>query len=193
MKVALTFDDGPSEWTSPILDILADHRAKASFFVVGQNVPKREGSVMRAAFEGHEIGNHSYEHERLTELTDDQVRVSLKATSGAIAFVTGKKPRLFRAPHFDTDERVTGIARELKLKHVGCDVDPSDWNADVDEIVDRVVAGVHSERTIVDLHDGLPPGGSSGWPDREHTVKAVRRILNLLPEIEFVTVSQLWA
>lgn len=194
MKVALTFDDGPSEWTSPILDLLAEHRAKATFFVVGQAVAERAGSVMRAAYEGHEIGNHSYEHERLTELTDDEVRVSLKATSGAISLVTGKSPTLFRAPHFATDERVAAIARELKLKHVGCDVDPGDWKTDADQIVETVCAEVFTrDRPIVDLHDGMPPGGGSGWADREQTVKAVSRILNLLPKTEFVTVSQLWA
>lgn len=193
MRVALTFDDGPSEWTDPILDLLADHQAKATFFVLGLAVIERGGTVMRAAYDGHEIGNHTFEHERLTELTDAEVRLSLKATSGAVAAVTGKTPKLFRAPHFDADDRVYAIGREMGLTRVGCDVDPSDWNASENDIVDRVLAGVRSERTIVDLHDGIPPGGGTGFPHRENTVGAVGSILNLLPDVEFVTVSQLWA
>lgn len=190
MRVALTFDDGPSEWTDPILDLLAKHQAKATFFVVGQAIFERGASVMRAGYDGHEIGNHTYEHHRLTQLTDSQVRISLKATSGAIAMVTGRRPTLFRAPHFDVDDRVRAIGRELGLQHVGCDIDTGDWNATEDEIVAR--ARTTRDGMIVDLHDGLPVDGGTGLPHRQNTVRAVARLLPT-PDVEFVTVSQLWA
>lgn len=191
MKVALTFDDGPSEWTGPILDLLKQAGAKATFFVVGQRVDSERGRrlTLRMHLEGHEVGNHTYSHDRVTEMLSEDFRQSLLATSEAVAFAGAPKPRLWRAPHFDTDERTIAIAQNLGLRHVGAHVDPGDWaELDADAIFERSATRL-KDGAIVDLHDGIPPNGGTGTSTRQPTVDAVARLLDA--EARFVTVSGL--
>lgn len=178
---ALTFDDGPSEWTPKILDLLARSNQKATFFAVGQMMlePGAAKTVRRIHVEGHTLANHSWSHRRLTELDDDEVKGELQATSQLIALVTGSAPTLFRAPYFGTDERVNRIAAELGMTHVDATCVPDDWATDDAEAVARVVLSELRPGAVVSLHDGIPPdGGSSGCTQsRQPTVEAVRMIL----------------
>src|SRR5262245_44013184 len=106
--VALTFDDGPSPWSGAILDLLAAHGGRATFFVLGAAVESADGGAMtrRMLAEGHEIGNHTFTHHtNLPELADERLRDELTATSAAIEDATGEPPRYWRAPHFRSDER----------------------------------------------------------------------------------------
>lgn len=98
-EVALTFDDGPDpEWTPQVLDLLGEHGADATFFVVGERVERHPALLRRAAAEGHEIGNHTWSHTRLDRCDHDHARSQLRRAHDAIATVTGKAPRLFRPP-----------------------------------------------------------------------------------------------
>ena len=74
MKLALTFDDGPSAWTPLVLDLLRENDARASFFLIGERVRERPDDVRRIVAEGHEVGSHTLTHPRLTEIPDDEVR-----------------------------------------------------------------------------------------------------------------------
>jgi len=187
VRIALTFDDGPATWTAPILDLLVDH-AKATFFVCGHAVAAHKELLRLAAFDGHEIGNHTFNHPRLTTLSDEDVERELTMTSEEIYAVLGDYPSLWRAPHFDTDERVNRIATELGMTHVGCTLDPGDWMNTAERIVARVSQA--KDNDIVDLHDGIPPDGGTGAPTRQATVDALPHILAL--DAEFVTVTELW-
>lgn len=186
MSLHLTFDDGPSEWTPQILDLLAEHDAKATFFVVGENVDGLEGVVMRAAYEGHTVGNHTWSHPRLTDHIQGAVWQELRRTQRLVGPIIGGMPVVWRAPYYATDERIDAIAREFGLTHMGADIVPEDcFTDDVDQIALRVLAGmpfVDGRPAVVSLHDGIPPdgGSSSCTQSRQPTVDAVRIILETL-------------
>jgi chitooligosaccharide deacetylase len=196
VKLALTFDDGPSQWTEPLLDALAGEDARATFFVLGSHVLDRPDALRRSAAAGNEIGNHTWSHPSLTECEDDAIRNELLRASEAIESVLGAAPRWFRAPNFGLDERVAAIAAGLELEHVGCDVNPDDWRPGLDArtITDAVLASARAG-AIVDLHDGRPPEPTSARRDCTPTVDAVRLLLPALRErgYELVTVSELSA
>ena len=177
--IALTFDDGPSEWTEPILDLLREHGARATFFVLGNALPGREEVVRRIVAESSEVGNHSYTHRRLATLGDDDIRFELEATQEALRAIAPVRVRFWRPPHFKYDERVLRIACELGLRElVRCSIDPADYRSTPDEIVERVL-GQLRPGSIVDLHDGRPSGepADKSSPTREATVTAVGRLL----------------
>lgn len=186
--IELTFDDGPSEWTPQILDLLAEFDIKATFFVVGKSVEEREGILLRADYEGHAIGNHTWSHPRLTEpgLTHNAIWREFKDTSAKIADVTGTWPAAWRAPYYARDERVLSIARDVGLtKHVGANVIPEDcFTNDCLLIAERVIEASRGrdESLIVSLHDGIPPDGGSAacTKSRQPTVDAVRMILEAI-------------
>lgn len=175
----LTFDDGPSEWTPAILDLLAAHEQRAVFFVTGVHAADLPEILIRAHLEGHTVGNHGYTHRRLTELTDNEVRTELGMTSSVIEAVLGTPPRLYRAPFFGRDDRVDVIAADMGLRHVGASIVPDDWATDDHEAVARVVLDELRPGSVVSLHDGVPPdgGSSSCTASRQPTVEAVRLIL----------------
>ncbi|MBV6457282.1 MAG: hypothetical protein HONBIEJF_00390 [Fimbriimonadaceae bacterium] len=113
-EIAITIDDGPRpESTSRILDILKEHRVRATFFVVGKQVAKHPELVRRMMSEGHEVGNHTYTHRRLTELTEEEVRTEIGSCHRAIQLATGVGSALFRPPGMRFNERILQIAQEL--------------------------------------------------------------------------------
>ena len=90
-KVYLTFDDGPSDHTAQILDILKKYKVKATFFVVGKHVKWYPDSVIRASKEGHEIGNHTFTHPDISTLSNEQLKTEIKNCEDIIIEKTGKK------------------------------------------------------------------------------------------------------
>ena len=175
-----TFDDGPTEeWTPAILDLLAEHQRRATFFCTGIHVAAHPEIVRRAFLAGHRIGNHGWSHRRLTDLDDGAVRAELVQTQDAIRAATGTRPRVWRAPYFGADQRVLEIADSLSLAHQGASLIPDDWSATDPEALSRVVLGEIRPGSVVSLHDGIPPdGGSSSCTDsRAVTVEATRLIL----------------
>src|SRR2546425_12660844 len=98
--IAMTFDDGPSASLTPkLLDLLAAHHIKATFFVIGENVAEHPEIVARAAREGHEIGNHSWSHPNFAKMSQENVRSQLQRTDDAIKNATGIRPMLLRPPY----------------------------------------------------------------------------------------------
>ena len=193
-RAALTFDDGPSQWTPLVLDLLQEHGAFATFFVIGERVHERPDDVRRIVSEGHELGSHTLTHPRLTEIGDDEVRAEISGGVVAVEEVLGERLRLFRAPGFHADERVLGIVAELELEAVFADVDPEDWRPGSEShtifrfVLDRLAPGA-----IVDLHDGYPPPPTSARDDCTATVEALEHLLPCLRAegYELVTVSEL--
>jgi peptidoglycan/xylan/chitin deacetylase (PgdA/CDA1 family) len=192
--VALTFDDGPSQWTGEVLELLREFEASATFFVIGARVRERPGLLRRIVDEGHEVGSHTLTHPRLTEIEDHAVRSEVLGGVEAVEEVLGERPRLFRAPGFYADERVLGIVEELGLEAVFADVDPRDWEPGKEShMIFRLTIAALREGTIVDLHDGYPPGKTIARDDCTPTVEALEHLLPCLRAEGYtpVTVSQL--
>src|SRR5207237_1341345 len=98
--IALTFDDGPSTKLTPkLLDLLAAHQIKGTFFLIGENAAEHPELVAREAREGHEIANHSWSHPNLAKMSDDGVRAQLRKTEDAIRSAISNRPTLMRPPY----------------------------------------------------------------------------------------------
>lgn len=196
-EVALTFDDGPSdEWTPAILDVLGEHGATGTFFVLGGAIAGREEVLRRAVAEGHELGNHLYSHRDPATLSAAELRDELEHTNALIETATGLAPAHFRPPYAATDVRVARAARAAGMRRtVLRSIDPADWS---EPDPDRIAEHVHSRArpgSIVCLHDALPPREPRGLATREPTVAALRA---LVPELvrrgfRLVTVTELLA
>lgn len=198
-EVALTFDDGPDpQWTPQILRILKEKGVPATFFMIGEQAIDHPWLVRDIVAQGSEIGNHTFTHPNLAQVSEKGTRIELNATQRVIEAWTGRSIRLFRAPYFGdaepttTDELIPALAaQEAGYTNVGLHVDPDDWaRPGVDRIVDKAVSQVlagNSDKTaqVVLLHDG---GG-----DRAQTVAALPRIIDALKAhgYRFVPVSQL--
>jgi peptidoglycan-N-acetylglucosamine deacetylase len=194
VKIALTFDDGPSQWTAEVVEFLREHDARATFFLIGQRVRERPDDVRLILDAGHEVGSHTMTHPRLTEIGDDEVRREIQDGARAVAEVAGERPRLFRAPGFYADERVLAIVEELELDAVFADVDPKDWQPGMSShaIFSRAFVGC-CEGAIVDLHDGYPPPPTRSRDDCTPTVESLHHLVPALrgAGYELVTVSEL--
>jgi len=178
-RVALTFDDGPSNYTPKILSILERKHAKGTFFEVGDQIPGRTSTSKAVLEAGQELANHSLHHETRPE------RSSMATTSERIKSATGFTPCLFRPPGGAYDSRVIGDASSLGMKTVIWDVDPRDWSRPgAGAIYSRVVGATHPGSIII-LHDG---GG-----DRSQTVAALPHIIKALRDrgYRFLMVTKL--
>ncbi|HEX6490753.1 MAG TPA: polysaccharide deacetylase family protein [Gaiellaceae bacterium] len=195
---ALTFDDGPSDWTDEILDRLAVTGARATFFVIGSSIkgPAREETLRRILAEGGEIGNHTYLHLALAGMRAEDVRDELLRTSTEVERVTGVPPRYWRAPYLRSTPAATTAAVQLDLREVRASLVAADYAWSSDEtarfVFDRLEAG-----DIVCLHDGRPPFEPEAMspPTRRETVLAVEKILREAArrKLRAVTVTELLA
>ncbi|GAT67482.1 polysaccharide deacetylase family protein [Planomonospora sp. ID91781] len=151
--VALTFDDGPGEYTGPLLDTLAAHRARATFFVIGRTVADGDGAdLRRMVAEGHELGNHSWSHADLTGLPEDGIEEELRRTQEAVRRVTGVRMAFMRPPYGATDRRVASTSRREGLAQILWNVDTLDWlERDGAALLRR--AGGAEPGSIVLMHD----------------------------------------
>jgi peptidoglycan-N-acetylglucosamine deacetylase len=195
--VALTYDDGPSEWTDGILDHLAAHGGRATFFVVGEAIAgdARLRTLRRTVAEGHELGNHTYSHPHVTSLAESELRTEIDLAQTAIHRAVDAAPVHWRAPFLQTSDDVLAIVDSIGLTHVGCSSMPGDWDLDADEIVERVRAVLRPGAVIV-LHDGRPDEPPElSRPTREETVKATGQILEEMTDLGLrsVTISELLA
>jgi peptidoglycan/xylan/chitin deacetylase (PgdA/CDA1 family) len=155
-RVALTYDDGPGPDTAALLDALAAKGVRATFFLVGDQIlTARESVVRREAAEGHVVGNHTYTHPHLTQLTSTQVRQELSGLSDRVAGLGVARPVLWRPPYSDTDSRVDSIAKNLGLTKTLFAVSPGDADEpglSAATIRQRAVNGARTGAIII-LHD----------------------------------------
>ena len=203
-KIAITFDDGPDpQWTPKILDILKEKNVKATFFLIGVEAEKHAGLTKRIYSEGHEIGNHTFTHPDISNVSKGYFEVELNLTERFFEGKLGVKPVLFRPPYSidqepDTADQVRPLelAQQLGYISVGDKVDPNDWRDDPRRPADEIVADVMKNLppcapgnlscgNIILLHDG---GGN-----RTETVKALPLIIDGLRArgYEIVPVSDL--
>lgn len=187
--VALTFDDGPSEGTGELLEILNRHGARATFFQCGANIrrlPEVARAVTRA---GHEVGNHSDTHRPLYFRSPRTIDAEFTLAQRTIEDLVGVRARLMRAPFGARWFGFDAMQRRLGLMGVMWTVIGRDWALDAGAISARILRFVQAG-AIVCLHDGRE---LRERPDIRPTLEAVRRLLPALAErgYEFQTVSQL--
>ncbi|WP_225878496.1 polysaccharide deacetylase family protein [Spongiactinospora rosea] len=180
--VALTFDDGPYRYTAKLLDMLAEHQAKATFFVVGRMVAASGAAgLRRMVAEGHEVGNHTWDHAMLTDLRRPLIEAELRRTQQIVRSATGTRMRIMRPPYGATNRLVARVAEGHGLAQILWDVDTVDWRDRRPALITRRAVAA-PPGTIVLLHD-----------IHRTTVEAAPRILSELARAgyTFVTVSEL--
>jgi cellulose synthase/poly-beta-1,6-N-acetylglucosamine synthase-like glycosyltransferase/peptidoglycan/xylan/chitin deacetylase (PgdA/CDA1 family) len=190
--IALTFDDGPDPvWTPRILEVLARHRAHATFFVIGSRVNRDPALTRRLLAEGHEIGSHTFTHTDLGALPGWRLSAELSLTRNAVAAATGRRPVLLRPPYSSVPDSVgaagyTGLRRAGAAGHVVVltDLDTRDWARPGVPAILRAARPAGGAGAIVTLHDA---GG-----DRGQTVAALDLLIPRLQArgYRFVTVSE---
>ncbi|TYB37990.1 polysaccharide deacetylase family protein [Actinomadura chibensis] len=154
--VGLTYDDGPTTgFTATLLSTLRKNGLQATLFNIGQHAQNNPSLVRAEKKAGMPIGNHSWTHPHLTQMTQDEMLSELRRTQEAVKQITGRAPRLFRPPYGETNETLKAVERQLGLTEVIWDVDTQDWNgATAEQIVER--AGTLQDGQIILMHDGYP-------------------------------------
>ena len=151
--IALTFDDGPGPYTAHLLDILDQHGAKATFFLIGSKVSAQADVLRRMHSRGHQLGNHSWSHPELPKLPIDQIAGEIDRTNNAIKQATGVKPTILRPPYGAVNGVVLEQLRARGMSSILWSVDTRDWadrNSDI--VCSRAVAGAHPGAIIL-MHD----------------------------------------
>ncbi|KAK9723251.1 chitin deacetylase [Basidiobolus ranarum] len=165
----LTFDDGPSQNTTYILDYLKQNNMKAMFCVVGSRVVQNPEILKRTYAEGHEICVHTWSHTALTSQSNDQVVAEIKWTEKAIYDTIGVVPKYMRPPFGDVDNRVRAIMRGLGYKIILWNMDTSDWklnSPDSNYNPDNV------KQTFIDFINTRVPTLQQGVISLEHDLRA---------------------
>jgi len=178
-RVALTFDDGPSDYTPDVLKILRERHVKATFFELGQQVASYPSYSRRVLAEGHEIGNHSYDHPQFPSASN------IRRSTRIIERVTGFRPCLFRPPYGAINGALERTVRGEHMKSVNWDVDTTDWKLPGSASIRSTILNRVRPGSIVLMHDGGGP--------RSETVDALAGAIYGLRArgYRFVTVSEL--
>lgn len=187
--MALTFDDGPDpEWTPRLLELLARYGAKATFFVLGQNAARYPDLIARIAAEGHEIGNHTWSHRPLPDLSRAEIAEELARTAAAIG---PKAVPLMRPPYGDFDRRANAVVRRLGYRPVLWSAASGDWEASgASAMAEQVLANARPG-AIALFHDTLFRPATPILEDRREAFAAVEQVLVARPDLTFTTVSTL--
>jgi len=178
--IALTFDDGPHQTLTPkLLDILAEHEVPATFFVIGSLVEYYPELVSRAFQEGHQIGNHTYNHKNLSNLSVEEIRKEISETADLIESATGSKPNILRPPYGSYNDEVLTHADAAVIMW---SLDTEDWKHRDSDLVYDAVVNQAQDGDIVLFHD-----------IHETTIATIEAIILQLKDegYTFVTIQQL--
>ncbi|SFS73976.1 polysaccharide deacetylase family protein [Saccharopolyspora flava] len=166
--VGLTFDDGPGETTTQLLDALLENGLRATMFNQGDHADANPSLVAAQVEAGMQVGNHSYTHPHMTELSRSEMDSEISRAQQAISAAGGGSPVLFRPPYGETNETLHEVEAAHGLTEVIWDVDSQDWNnATVDEIV--AANASLTDGQVILMHD---------WPP--NTLTAIPRIAETL-------------
>jgi peptidoglycan/xylan/chitin deacetylase (PgdA/CDA1 family) len=190
-KLALTFDDGPNdEHTPALLEVLARHQVRATFFMIGRFVAQRPDIARAVAEAGHVVGNHTFHHPLLTLCSQTQVRQEIEECERALRDAVGEHARLFRPPFGGRRPGVLQAVRAAGLEPVMWSVSGWDWKARSAEEIEANVRRQVRGGDVILLHDG---GHKAMGSDRSHTVQATDTIVGRYKDegYEFVTVPEM--
>jgi peptidoglycan/xylan/chitin deacetylase (PgdA/CDA1 family) len=192
-KLALTYDDGPNDpYTPQLLDVLARHQVRATFFMIGRRVMMRPEIARAVAAAGHEIANHTYTHPNLIFCSGVQVKEQIAACEHALEHVVGPHSRWFRPPYGGRRPDVLRACRRAGLVPVLWRASSHDWSLPTAEAIERKVLRQIRGGDVILMHDG---GDQELGADRSKTIKATDALIPRLRSegYEFVTVGEMIA
>jgi peptidoglycan/xylan/chitin deacetylase (PgdA/CDA1 family) len=190
-QIALTFDDGPNDpHTLKLLDVLAKHSVRATFFMIGRYVQQRPDTARAVAQAGHIIGNHTFTHPLLIFKSEAQTRTELVDCRQALQDAIGEHSNLFRPPWGGRRPATLRIARDLGLRTVMWNVTGYDWSAPPAAAIEKKVARQMRGGDVILLHDG---GHRALGADRAQTVIATDNLIRRYKDqgYEFGTVEEI--
>lgn len=191
--VALTFDDGPSPvWTPKILDELKRAGVKATFFMLGDHAEEYPEAAKRVAAEGHEIGNHSYDHHVLFYYTEEELEKEIKDAENAIYKITGIRTKYFRPPKAWVTDKEKKKIGEMGYRIILWSLNSKDWVTFDDKYIIRYILRHIRPGDIILFHDSGGVFGTEGG-SRDETVKTIPRLTEKLKGMgyRFVTITEL--
>jgi peptidoglycan-N-acetylglucosamine deacetylase len=185
--VAITFDDGPNPvYTPQILDIFSAAKGKATFFMIGDQMRNNPEVVKQVADQGHEIGNHTFNHPKLSQLSMEDCLDEIEQTDKLVEEMTGRKPVVFRPPYLDYNQDTVSILQQKGYPMIGAlNLEALDWEQPGVEYILEKSMDVVKNGSILIFHDG--------YGDRSQTIEAVRMLVSELTsqDYQLVTVSEL--
>ena len=182
--IALTFDDGPNTTTTnDVLDILEEYNAKASFFLIGDNINAESAVTVKRAYEmGMEINNHSKTHSNMSKMSAEEMQAEISFVDEKVYEIIGEKTKFFRPPFIDVSQSMYDA---IDLPFI-CGIDPRDYmeNISAQDRADFILNGA-KDGVIVLLHDAA---------GNNQTVEALKIVMPQLIEqgYEFVTLTELF-
>lgn len=183
-QIALTFDDGPSDNSLKILEILKKHQVKATFFCIGHRVDERPDIVKKIIDEGHTIGNHTYSHaQNMGFFSSKTMLREIESCNRAIAAATGKTPHFYRPPFGISNPNIKKAIRITEMQPIGWSVRSFDALLTSKELIYKNIIRQVKSGDVILLHD-----------DRVLTQEVLERLLIFLKEKNYnlVTIDQLF-
>jgi len=190
-QLALTYDDGPNDpYTLRLLEVLARHNVRATFFLIGRFVQQRPDIARELVKAGHVIGNHTVNHPLLTFKSSKQLRTQLTGCERALTDAVGEHSNLFRPPFGGRRPVVLRIAREMGFEPIMWNVTGYDWHAPSVEHIEKKVTSKIQGGDVILLHDGWHRVFGA---DRSYTVTATDRLISRYKTegYEFVTIPEM--
>jgi peptidoglycan/xylan/chitin deacetylase (PgdA/CDA1 family) len=190
-QLGLTYDDGPNDpHTLRLLEVLARHNVKATFFVIGRYLKQRPDIARELVRAGHIVGNHTFSHPNLIFASARQTAMQLRDCEQALTDAVGEHSRLFRPPFGGRRPATLKIARALGLEPVMWNVTGWDWKGKPSEYLERKVIQQIRGGDVVLLHDG---SHAAFGADRSQTVVATERLITRYKSegYEFVTIPEM--
>jgi peptidoglycan-N-acetylglucosamine deacetylase len=175
-QLALTYDDGPNDLhTLQLLEVLAKHNVRATFFLIGRYVKQHPDIVRQVVDSGHVIGNHTFTHPLLTFKSGAEVRNELADCRAALQDAIGEHSNLFRPPFGGRRPAVLRVARQLGLQPIMWSVTGYDWNAPPAAVIEQKCAKQIRGGDVILLHDG---SHKQMGADRSQTVLATDHLIS---------------
>jgi peptidoglycan/xylan/chitin deacetylase (PgdA/CDA1 family) len=190
-QIALTYDDGPNDpHTLRLLEVLAKHNARATFFLIGRYVEQRSDIARAVVQAGHCVGNHTFTHPLLIFKTNSKLREELTRCRDAIQDAVGEHSNLFRPPFGGRRPATLCLARSLGFETIMWNVSGYDWNAPPAAVIARKSSKQIRGGDVVLLHDG---GHKQMGADRSPTILATHQVISRYQAegYEFVTIPQM--
>ena len=187
--IALTYDDGPNPpYTDRLLDVLAQHNVKATFFLIGNRIERHPETVSRIIAEGHQVGNHTYSHPLLGFLPPNYVRQEIERTDRLLRQHGIAGEIVFRAPVLTRFLPVAWVQAKEDRTHISCNVWSWDWTTQNPDRITETVLKKTKPGSIIVLHDGKAENARA---DRSGTIEATDRIITALKQdgYQFVRLS----
>lgn len=190
-KLALTYDDGPNEpHTLRLMEVLAKHDVKATFFLIGRYVQQRPDIVRDLLHAGHSVGNHTFTHPNLIFASAAETRRQISECQRALQDAVGIDCKLFRPPFGGRRPESLRVSRAFGLVPVMWSVTAYDWNPHPAEVIEEKVTARVRGGDVILMHDG---GHKQMGADRSQTVIATDRLITRYKAsgYDFVTIPEM--